>query len=89
MLGLGLATLVPDNGVTAMKVADVDGVKVAGLLFDAGTTNSPVLMQVGPAGSDRRPRRPTRPRCTTCSSASAARIVGKATVSACGSTATT
>ncbi|WP_279339851.1 RICIN domain-containing protein [Sphaerisporangium perillae] len=51
VLGLGLATLVPDNGVTAMSVADVDGVKVAGLLIDAGTTNSAVLMQVGPSGS--------------------------------------
>ncbi len=51
VLGLGLATLIPDNGVTAMSVADVDGVKVAGLLFDAGTTNSPVLMQVGPNGA--------------------------------------
>ncbi|MEU8272176.1 RICIN domain-containing protein [Sphaerisporangium sp. NPDC049002] len=51
VLGLGLATLIPDNGVTAMSVADVDGVKVAGLLIDAGTTNSPVLMQVGPSGS--------------------------------------
>ncbi|MFC8241887.1 RICIN domain-containing protein [Streptomyces chartreusis] len=51
VLGLGLATFIPDNGVTAMKVADVDGVKVAGVLFDAGTTNSPTLMEVGPAGS--------------------------------------
>ncbi|GAA3787596.1 RICIN domain-containing protein [Streptomyces chiangmaiensis] len=51
VLGLGLATFVPDNGVSAMTVADVDGVKVAGLLFDAGTTNSPTLMEVGPAGS--------------------------------------
>jgi hypothetical protein len=51
VLGLGLATLVPDNGVTAMSVADVDGVKLAGLLIDAGTVNSPVLMQIGPAGS--------------------------------------
>ena len=51
VLGLGLATLVPDNGVTAMTVADVDGVKLAGLLIDAGTTNSAVLMQVGPSGS--------------------------------------
>ncbi|MFE2626888.1 RICIN domain-containing protein [Streptomyces sp. NPDC059374] len=51
VLGLGLATFVPDKGVTAMKVADVDGVKVAGLLFDAGTTNSPTLMEVGPANS--------------------------------------
>ncbi|WP_410636639.1 RICIN domain-containing protein [Amycolatopsis sp. cmx-4-83] len=51
VLGLGIATLVPDNGITAMTVDDVDGVKVAGLLIDAGTTNSATLMQVGPAGS--------------------------------------
>jgi hypothetical protein len=51
ILGLGLATLMPDGGVDAMHVADVDGVKVAGLLFDAGTTNSNILMQVGPSGA--------------------------------------
>ncbi|MFD5469117.1 RICIN domain-containing protein [Streptomyces sp. NPDC127105] len=51
VLGLGLATLIPDNGVTAMTVADVDGVKIAGVLFDAGTTNSPTLLEVGPRGS--------------------------------------
>ncbi|MFF4800897.1 RICIN domain-containing protein [Streptomyces sp. NPDC001351] len=51
VLGLGLATFVPDNGITAMKVADVDGVKIAGLLFDAGTTNSPSLLEVGASGS--------------------------------------
>ncbi|MEV0260184.1 coagulation factor 5/8 type domain-containing protein [Streptomyces sp. NPDC050617] len=51
MLGLGLATLVPDHGVTAMSVGDVDGVKIAGLLIDAGPTESPVLMEVGPPGS--------------------------------------
>ncbi|MFF8572483.1 RICIN domain-containing protein [Streptomyces sp. NPDC015408] len=51
VLGLGLATFVPDNGVTAMTVADVDGVKMAGVLFDAGTTNSRTLVEVGPAGS--------------------------------------
>ncbi|MGK3205711.1 RICIN domain-containing protein [Amycolatopsis sp. MEPSY49] len=51
VLGLGIATLVPDGGVTAMNVDDVDGVKVAGLLIDAGTTNSNTLMQVGAAGS--------------------------------------
>jgi hypothetical protein len=48
ILGLGLATLIPDNGVAAMTVADVDGVKIAGLLFDAGATESPVLLEVGP-----------------------------------------
>jgi hypothetical protein len=51
VLGLGLATLVPENGITAMTVADVDGVKVAGILFDANVTNSQLLMEVGPAGS--------------------------------------
>src|SRR5690606_13379417 len=30
---------------------DVDGVKVAGLTIDAGTTPSPTLMRVGPVGS--------------------------------------
>jgi hypothetical protein len=51
VLGLGLATLEADNGVTAMSTADVNGIRIAGLLFDAGTTNSPVLLQVGPTGS--------------------------------------
>ncbi|UPZ34519.1 RICIN domain-containing protein [Streptomyces sp. LRE541] len=51
VLGLGLATLIPDNGITAMTVADVDGVKLAGILFDAGTTNSVQLLEMGPGGS--------------------------------------
>jgi hypothetical protein len=34
-----------------MTVADVDGVILAGLLFDAGETNSPVLLEIGPSGS--------------------------------------
>jgi hypothetical protein len=49
--GLGYPTLVPDGGVTAMAVSDVDGVKLCGMLFDAGTTNSPALLRVGPAGA--------------------------------------
>ncbi|MFI5938361.1 discoidin domain-containing protein [Actinoplanes sp. NPDC051494] len=51
VLGLGYATIIPDGGVTPMQVADVDGVKIAGLLFDAGTTNSANLLVVGPSGS--------------------------------------
>jgi hypothetical protein len=47
VLGLGFPTLVPDDGVVAMTVADVKGVKLAGLMFDAGPVNSPVLLQVG------------------------------------------
>ncbi|WP_433888102.1 RICIN domain-containing protein [Streptomyces sp. CA-111067] len=51
VLGLGMATLVPDNGVTAITTADVDGIDIAGLLISANTTNSATLMQVGPTGS--------------------------------------
>ncbi|MET7400946.1 discoidin domain-containing protein [Dactylosporangium sp. NPDC005572] len=51
VLGIGYPTLIPDNGVEAMRIADVDGVKVAGLLFDAGPVNSPALLTVGTAGS--------------------------------------
>ncbi|GIF16799.1 discoidin domain-containing protein [Actinoplanes teichomyceticus] len=51
VMGLGYATIIPDNGVTPMQVADVDGVKIAGLLFDAGTTNSANLLVIGPNGS--------------------------------------
>ncbi|MEU4533595.1 discoidin domain-containing protein [Streptosporangium sp. NPDC023825] len=51
VLGLGLATIIPGGGSTAVKVADVDGVKLAGFLVDAGTQKSDVLIEVGPQGS--------------------------------------
>ncbi|WP_326741620.1 MULTISPECIES: coagulation factor 5/8 type domain-containing protein [unclassified Streptomyces] len=51
VLGLGLATIVPDNGVTAIRTGDVDGVKLAGLLVDAGPTNSDTLIEIGPKGA--------------------------------------
>ncbi|HEX5402706.1 MAG TPA: discoidin domain-containing protein [Pseudonocardiaceae bacterium] len=51
ILGVGYPTLVPDGGVNAMQVADVDGVRLDGLLFDAGITNSAALLTVGTAGS--------------------------------------
>ncbi|HEX9346520.1 MAG TPA: coagulation factor 5/8 type domain-containing protein, partial [Gemmatimonadales bacterium] len=54
VLGLGLATLVPDGGVSAIDVDDVDGVTLAGLLIEAGPTNSPVLVRIGPSGSSAR-----------------------------------
>lgn len=53
VLGLGLATLRPTTGLPAMQVADVDGVKLAGLLFEASPRNSPVLLRVGTAGQHR------------------------------------
>ncbi|MFI0897532.1 hypothetical protein [Streptomyces sp. NPDC020983] len=51
VLGIGYPTFVPDGGVNAMQVADVDGVRLKGLLFDAGTTNSQALLTLGPSGS--------------------------------------
>jgi hypothetical protein len=47
VLGLGFATLVPQHGITPMVVAPNTGVKVSGLIFDAGSVNSPVLLSVG------------------------------------------
>jgi hypothetical protein len=51
VLGLGFATLRPANGGAAMLTADVVGLTIAGLLFDAGPQISPVLLQIGPPGS--------------------------------------
>ena len=47
VLGLGFATLVPQQGNAAMIVTRNQGVKVSGLIIDAGPVNSPVLMDVG------------------------------------------
>jgi hypothetical protein len=54
VLGLGFATLRPMKGTTAMTTADADGIEIAGLLFDAGPSESPVLLEVGPEGSQAR-----------------------------------
>jgi hypothetical protein len=51
VLGLGYATLVPDNGTPAMLVSDVDGVQLCGLLFEANTNESPALLQIGEPGT--------------------------------------
>jgi len=60
VLGLGLPTLVPQNGVVPMTIADVPGVDISGLIFDAGPVNSPVLLQVGtPHAHKSDPHNPT------------------------------
>jgi hypothetical protein len=60
VLGLGFPTLVPSRGTAAMSVANVPGVKLSGLVFDAGPVNSPVLLQVGtPNGHRSDPADPT------------------------------
>jgi len=47
VLGLGFPTLVPQNGTAAMQVLFGQGVKLSGMIFDAGPKTSPVLLQVG------------------------------------------
>jgi hypothetical protein len=48
VLGLGFPTLVPQNGIVAMRsVAGSQGVIISGILFDAGPTTSPALLQIG------------------------------------------
>jgi hypothetical protein len=61
VLGLGFATLVPTNGNTALETSSVPGIKVSGLIVDAGPVNSPVLVQIGGknAGGTHDPNDPT------------------------------
>ena len=47
VLGLGVATLTAQRGAVVMATSDVPGIDIAGLMFDAGATNSPVLLQIG------------------------------------------
>ena len=47
VLGLGFATLVPQKGNAALVVLPNKGVKVSGLIVDAGPVNSPVLVSDG------------------------------------------
>jgi hypothetical protein len=57
VLGMGFATLIPTRGNAAIKVASVPGVKLAGLLVDAGTTKSANLIEVGSRFDDDFPAR--------------------------------
>jgi hypothetical protein len=50
VMGLGFATLVPQHGNAAMIVVPNSGVKLSGLIVDAGPVNSPVLLSVGVPG---------------------------------------
>jgi hypothetical protein len=47
VLGLGFPTLVPMRGNVSMTTANVPGIKLSGLIFDAGPINSRVLLRVG------------------------------------------
>ena len=52
--GLGMATLTAQRRRRRSTVGDVQGVDVAGLIVDAGTVNSPVLLRIGREGRQRR-----------------------------------
>jgi hypothetical protein len=47
VLGLGFPTLIPTSGNAAMTTARAKGIVISGIIFDAGPTTSPVLLQVG------------------------------------------
>ena len=51
ILGLGMATLIPDNGTPAITVSDVPGVSISGLILDAGPRQSLTLLLVSPTTS--------------------------------------
>lgn len=51
VLGMGMATLVANSGESILRVADVDGVSIAGLTLEAGERKSETLLEVGPPGS--------------------------------------
>ena len=51
VFGLGIPSLKPTKGQSAISVADVDGVKISGLIIDAGEISSPSLVNIGPTGS--------------------------------------
>jgi hypothetical protein len=51
VLGLGFPTLIPESGNASMETASVPGIKLSGIIFDAGAENSPVLLEVGGPGA--------------------------------------
>jgi hypothetical protein len=50
VMGLGFATLIPVDGNVSMETANVPGIKLSGMIFDAGRRNSPALLVVGAHG---------------------------------------
>ncbi len=57
VLGLGHATLTAVDGAVPLEIADVPGVIVAGVTIDAGTVESPVLLQVGKKNGNNSPKK--------------------------------
>ena len=78
VMGLGFPVLVPQQGNASLVVVPNNGVKLSGMIVDAGPVNSPVLVSVGTPGFEwgggwpgvTMPVTPTSSR--TCTSASVA-----------------
>jgi len=51
VIGIGMATLIPEKGNKVIEVSDVDGITISGLLIDASVVPSETLMEVGEPGS--------------------------------------
>jgi hypothetical protein len=47
VVGIGFPTLIPENGIVSMITANAKGILISGIIFDAGATTSPALLQVG------------------------------------------
>jgi hypothetical protein len=58
VLGMGLATLISTAGKPCIKVGNVDGVKISGLLLQASAENAPTLLQWGEQGYAGNPAQP-------------------------------
>jgi hypothetical protein len=67
VLGIGHATLTAVNGSTPLTVADVPGIVIAGVTIDAGTVESPVLLQVGKKNGNNSPKKHDASNPTTLS----------------------
>ena len=59
VLGLGLPTLVPQNGTAALTVQTANGVAIEGVIVQAGPTNSATLMSLGTQGQTANPNDPS------------------------------
>ncbi len=53
VLGIGYATLESANGNICMEIADEEGIRVGGLLFETGGTESETLLKVGEEKTDK------------------------------------
>jgi hypothetical protein len=60
VLGLGFPTLIPTRGNVTMRTGPFPGVKLSGMIFDAGPRNSPTLLEVGTLGAGGDPSDPAR-----------------------------